>query len=192
VGNNVLCLMASADANPLTATAVTARLKLAEQSLAPFEAVHRDLLAIWGTLETKAQGATAIAGVFLGATISILTRNPDGLNSLQQTLIVVIAGFLAAAVVLALLALTPRPVPLVNDPEHRFRRIRDLLALKDDAEFLSLLPDFYTDEREQWAETISAFSKITITKAKLLYGSHLATALAIIAAVALVKSILFP
>src|SRR5262245_25151518 len=119
------------------ATLITsARLKFAEQTLVPFEAAYRDLSATWAALETKAQGATAIAGIFLGITISVLNGNANTLTRPQKLFSVGIAAALAVAVVLALMALTPRSVPLLN-PEERFRKARDILALEHDAEFLS-------------------------------------------------------
>jgi hypothetical protein len=58
--------MAAPEDHDRKATADAERLKLAEQALAPFEAAHRELSVLWAALETKAQGATAVAGVFPG------------------------------------------------------------------------------------------------------------------------------
>jgi hypothetical protein len=161
------------------------RLKLAEGALAPFEAAHRDLSGLWTTLETKAQGTTTVAGIFLAAAISILTRTPSDLSQVEKILILIIVAALAAAVILALLVLTPRQVP-VNDPEIRFRKVANLLALEDDNELKSMLVDFYTAEKDEWSKTLASFRDIANLKARLLFGSHLATGVAVIAAIALI------
>jgi hypothetical protein len=178
------------ESDPLKPTAIAARLKLAEQALTPFEAAHRDLSGSWAMIETKAQGATAIAGVFLGATISILTKSPQNLSHNQRSLIFGIACALAFAVMMALSALIPGAVPVVDNPEHRFRRVRDLLSLENDTEFLSLLPDVFTDEKDQWVKALASLRKASGRKATLLLLSHLATAVAVIAAVVLVYTLI--
>jgi hypothetical protein len=141
-------------------------------------------------LETKAQGATAIAGVFLGATISILTRGSENLSDLQRGLILAIAALLALAVVLAVSALVPRTLPVALNPENRFRTVRDLLTLDDDTEFMSLLADFYAGEKDEWVATINRLSQVCGEKARFVFGAQLATGGAIIAAVLLVTSML--
>jgi hypothetical protein len=101
-----------------------------------------------------------------------------------------IALALTLTVALALAALIPRSVPLVGDPEGRFRKVRDLLALGDEAECLPLLTDFYIGEQDQWVQTLSALRRVCDQKATLVFFSQLATALAICGAFALVLSIL--
>jgi len=177
---------AGADDNPLKAAALSARLKIAEQALGPFEAAHRELTAAWTAIDTKAQGATAIAGVFLGAAISILTKDPGALTARERQLVLGITVALAVSVILALFALIPRALPVVDYPESRFRKVRDLLKLDNDAEFLSMLVDPFADERNAWVAALASLQKRSATKARLLLWAHVTTTLAVLQAAILV------
>lgn len=126
---------------------------------------HSDLNETWRQLDTKAQGTTTIAGVFVAATF-VFVRELHSLCPAVWTRVGLAVGLLclAASVTLALVAMWIRQVSAapVGEPIEKFAE--DLVAL-DSRERAECMPGFIRDQLGPWKRVNAQVQKKLLSKA---------------------------
>jgi len=144
----------------------------------------------WRSLDTKAQGATAIAGFFLAATVGWSRIEKVGLEATEGWIFLAVIASLAFSVVCAVIALITRSVP--SPPEGSF--IDDLVfpLAKRMSQSDDLADDQATALHEaitgKWKEAIKLAGRMTRFKATWIRRSHLLLIVAASLAVSILSS----
>jgi hypothetical protein len=170
-----------------------ARRILFESSLNAYRERYQELSESWGSLETKAQGNAAIAGIFIAGAFGYINGLKRGLHEYEQALLVVSIVFLLLSVAFSLLVLRIRKMPNAPAGENMDRLVGDLLLVNDPKELSERLPRFTNDQIQLWRTVNKGFAAANKSKARnlLIAQSCLAGAISVIATV-LILAVLLP
>lgn len=146
---------------------------LGRRVLESYRAEYAELSDVWRTLDTKAQGATAIAGIFLAAAFSFAKDAAGRITPLQSGLLALAIGSLLASITLAILALRVRVVSLPPIGEQLEELVNDVLGA-DEVELPDRLPALVRDESKLWKAACRDVAAHNGSKAALLRGSVIA------------------
>lgn len=124
--------------NPTTAKRclVLTELELTQSVLSSYQEEAKKLDDTWRLLETKAQGTTAVVGVFIAAVFAIARSLPAGLSAGYRGLLVASVALLVASVLLSVAALRVRSVIAHPGGAVTRKLVLDYLGVRtaDDAE----------------------------------------------------------
>lgn len=157
--------------------------ELLEQVLEAYQTEYSELIQNGRNLETKAQGTTAIAGIFLGGLFGFL-RDPQ-CHRLLATLFWTAASTLGCAIVFAALVLLvrTRKIIFLGDTVNQFAR--DLLPL-DQPTLSARLPAFPGDVASVWRQRVNETRSTVAKRGDLLWIAQLLLMLGIILSIAAV------
>ncbi|MGQ0761785.1 MAG: hypothetical protein ACT4OT_07195 [Acidobacteriota bacterium] len=141
---------------------------------------YKDVSETWRNLEGKAQGAVAIAGIFVAGAFAYI-RDAKTPGSLEKVSLAVSIFSLMASVLFAIWALKVRKVPAPPWGSEIGKLVQDLLAIKDDPELAKRVPLFTTDQVKLWETSTNKAKKVNQSKANWLLASHVFLVLAILA-----------
>jgi hypothetical protein len=133
-------------------------------------AEYKELSENWRILDTKAQGATAISGIFLAAAFSIARDASGKMVLCEKVLLILAIASLVTSITLAVLALWVRSVSLPPIGEQFEDLVADL-PRADLTELPSRLPALVQDESRLWKEASKEVSLHNESKARLLRAS---------------------
>lgn len=141
---------------------------------------YKELAETWRNLESKAQSAITVAGIFIAGAFAYVREIKPPTHTTEKVLLEVSVGFLIASVVLSILALRLRKVaaPLMGDNMNTM--VGDLLQLSDDENFLKRLPDHYNDQSGLWRKVKEETHAANQSKARFLWWSHITLVIAIV------------
>jgi hypothetical protein len=153
-------------------SAAALRKALEDLWLSALSEQYKESSETWKALETKAQGAITVAGIFLAAVFAF-AREAASLDLLPRILVMISAGLLVGSVAIALLSLEVRPLappPLGNfvDPG-----VQDLLKLADDKLSEATLSAFVSDRATEWRKSNSSLAEENRKKAKQVWLSQI-------------------
>jgi hypothetical protein len=132
--------------------------------LSSYESEYRDLLEAWKLVESKAQGAIAIAGIFLAAAFSFAKDLNEGPGFAARLSLVVSIASLLLAVLLAVMALAVRNVP--RWPAGKtIEDVANPLLKAAEAGLPLFLSALANDQIEVWRDTNSRLAKALASKA---------------------------
>ena len=129
-------------------------------------------------LDTKAQGAVAIAGIFLAAILAILQQGTVG-DLWGEIAMAVSIGSLIGTVLLAIRALGLRKV--VKPPSADDVRRMAVQILTDPATAPERIAGFYGDRASAWSKATRSLDASAAKKAVAVKWAQLALALAVLA-----------
>ena len=140
-------------------------------ALAAYREEYRDLLETWRSVETKAQGLGAIAGIFLAAVFAWAREVPANFGTFERVLLVASIFLLVASIVAAVLALHVRKVAA---PPHQetAEMISDILKKQKPDELPARVAAFYNDQITEWKEANSDIHEHIQRKASWISCGH--------------------
>ena len=159
-------------------------------TLDAFRDEYREHSEIWRSLENKAQGNIAVAGIFVAGSLAYLTKSDVKLYPHEVIFLLAAVVCLIVSVVLSILTIKTQeitPPPLGSFVNH-FTRV--LLGM-DPICFKGFLATFYADHANQWIKVIAELRESNETKAQLLWRAQefLIAAILAVAALSLSKLI---
>ena len=155
------------------------RLEMLRDVLAGYEAEHGRLMDRWKALDTKAQGAVAIAGIFLGGVFTFIRDLEPGAPVVEAWLLIAIALLLTCAVFLSVLALRVRGLIDPMPGEEAERIAKDVVG-RDAAEIRALAPALYGERFNVWREVNVRLRGLVDAKAGRLLLAQTALLLAVL------------
>lgn len=142
------------------------RLDLLKSSLDGCKDYYRDLSTQWSGLDTKAQGAGTVAGIFLAGIFAFVRDVSVESPCLERLAISLAVAFLVASIVCAIWAVVVREADEVSS--HQFSEaVEELYTLEDGASD-ERIRDFYRDQIGVWEEAIIDVKRVVDRKGLLL------------------------
>lgn len=155
--------------------------ELLQQVLSSFRDEWKQHEDLWKMLDTKAQGATAIAGIFIAGASAVARAVPSGASQPFKGALVLAVALLVIAAVLAVLALWVRSFVTPPRGEPFAKLVHDYLRVRkpeDAAERWDLVS---RDQIELWEICIKSLRQTNASKARLLRGAQAFLAAAAVA-----------
>ena len=141
---------------------------------------YKELSETWRNLESKAQGAVTIAGIFIaGAFAYIREVGPQAHRSDRVFLGASILS-LMISVLLSIWALRVRTVAAPPIGEYVDNLVRDLLQVDNDAKLKERVMGFVTDQTDSWRRATRGAKESNKSKANYLLASHVFLVIAIL------------
>jgi hypothetical protein len=139
---------------------------------------HKEYVANWRNLETKAQGTVAVAGIFIAGVFAFLTKSDASITQYENFLLLMAVGFLVSSVISSVLVLKTRKFP--QPPLGAFvdHSVKYLLPV-DDSTFFERLERFNVEYPETWRVVIKETEKIVRLKADRLWIAQILLVFAI-------------
>ena len=158
---------------------------LREATLDAYRDEYGEYSETWRTLETKAQGNIAVAGIFIAGSLAYLTKTDLNLAQHEQVFLLAAIICLIVSVVLSIIVLRSEevtPPPLGSFVSH-FSSV--LLTKTNQTELETYVVTFFNDHAKQWEQVISEIRDGNDTKALFLWRAQLLLIIAIFAVAAL-------
>ena len=140
---------------------------------------YTSLADTWRSLEQKAQGTTAIVGIFLAAA-TLLFGQADQLPALAGYSLVGAVIFLVLSVLFALWSLLVRDFQTVEGTEDVIKAAEDVLGAHDDREASKTIPAYVTDRTAKWQEANTALHEQNQKKAKAVGRAQILLMIAVV------------
>lgn len=162
---------------------------LSRLALESYREEYRDLSETWRSLDTKAQGLGAIAGIFLAALFAWARELPVTLGRCEHWLVVGSILLLVGTILAVVLALRVRRVAAPPLGEETAQMVTDILRKQSADELGERLAAFYHDQITAWKDTNrdmrqhadSKASRIGFAQATVLLAGVFAAVLSILA-----------
>ena len=152
---------------------MTTRTELLKAVLEGYQEEHKDLVETWKTVESKAQGTVAVAGVFLAACFA-WAREADQIKDEWQLVGLVVAVILlVGSVVAALASLKIKDLPRGILGDGLSKLVIDFLSLSDANELGEREEVLYRDSIRLWSENNQSMRSTINRKATCLARSQL-------------------
>jgi hypothetical protein len=161
------------------------RQSLRNATLEAYLAEYKELSETWRSLETKAQGNIAVAGIFIAGSLAYLEKLNPQLRTNEEVFLLIAIGCLIISVILSILVLktqTITPPPLGSFVDHF---TTDLLRLNILASLQTYRSTFFADHVDQWRTVLSEIRESNELKAERLWGAQQFLIAAILAVAAL-------
>lgn len=152
---------------------------IARTALQSAERDYQDLTRIFGVVDSKAQNTAAIAGVLIGAVLTVTGRSDfrTCLRVLETSLLLPLllsTLTLFASVLLSLLAMHLRPVPAPLATNEATRTLANCVLLDDPNLDARCLVGLYSDLVRLWEPVLAQLSEVQRQKAgRLLLAQRL-------------------
>ncbi len=168
---------------------VNPRGELFKAVLDAYRVEYAELYQTWRSIDTKAQGNVAIAGIFLAGLFAFVKDIVLATLWWQKTLLVVSGCALSFSVLLAVLVLKVRTRRSPQVAHYIETLARDLADLSDESDIRSRLPAFASDQIEGWRNSVSEMDRLVTEKANKLYWAQVLLGLGVvsIAIIAILK-----
>jgi hypothetical protein len=171
---------------------------LYKETLDAYVAQYKDITETWKSLETKAQGTVAIAGIFIAsAFVFIKDIRTSNLAFNLKLLLVAAIVCLVLSVVCAILALTLRSITSPPGGEKINLIVKDILKLKEGettethaAALPALRLSLFYEQIRDWKKAIESANAIIAFKVKCLWCAQWLLVLAIVFVVSLTSLII--
>lgn len=151
---------------------------------------YKEYANYWRNLEAKSQGNVAVAGIFIAAAFTVITKTEPQLSEVERLLLLLSVGFLFMSVIFSILVLRIRRIPAPPLGSFADYTVKRLLEA-DDAEFHERLRRFRNDHVNKWRSVMARTAKAVQLKADRLWVAQVLLILAVlmVAALAAVKII---
>jgi hypothetical protein len=154
---------------------------LREATLEAYLEEYKKLNETWRSIETKAQGSIAVAGIFIAGALAFITTANLVLRCHEKILLFIGLSCLIISVILAII--TSRTISIIAAPLGSFRakHTTDLGALRTEAELQEYLPIIFAEHVAEWKKVIAAMNAVNDRRAQMLWLAQLFLILAILA-----------
>ncbi len=153
--------------------------------------VYGELTDTWRGLEAKAQGATAIVGIFLAGAF-VLASRAESLGPIEKSLLLLAVGVLVAAAVVALFSLRVRTFDTLEDIDSARDAARAVIETEDNADAQARIRKYVLDRVAQWRDASEALREQNHSKAGALGASQSVIILGAVLLLAVFGASLFP
>jgi hypothetical protein len=143
------------------------RIELLRDARDAYRAEYQILSERWKTLETKAQGTVAIAGIFLGGIFSFIKDLNTASPTLERWLLSLLAVLLGISVAFSVVALRVREIADPLPGEEAERMVLAVCSLPRE-EIPDRLPDLYGEQFHVWKDVNARMRDCVTTKAARL------------------------
>ncbi|HEU0013985.1 MAG TPA: hypothetical protein VFQ45_09895 [Longimicrobium sp.] len=126
------------------------KVSLQRQVVAAYEREYRDLVESWKSVETKAQGTVAMAGIFLAAVFAFARGVSANEPGWQRWILTTAILTLLASVLFALLSLWGRKVASPPPPVEIEQDVCLMMPVSDPVAFAEYERRLGADEARQW------------------------------------------
>ena len=142
---------------------------------------YKQLKETWRSIEAKAQGSIAVAGIFIAGALAFLTKLETYLGRPDKVLLFAGLACLIASVILAILVLRTHvtTVPPLGTVVGQYAL--GMVNVQAAADLELHTAAFFNDVVSRWQNIISEVGKANEAKAKTLWWAQLFLILAIIA-----------
>ena len=154
---------------------------LYDNVITAYEDEYKDINETWRSIETKAQGTVAIAGIFAAGAFAFTRELLVNVNPTQRWLHVLTMAFLISSVIMAVWALFVRRTSGAPLGESMENIVRDLV-LNDvpESELPQRLNNLQKEQAARWRSVNAELTTSNVTKGRLLRISQCLLVLAII------------
>jgi hypothetical protein len=141
---------------------------------------YKELAQTWRGLEGKAQGAIAVAGIFIGGAFAYIRDINPGTRLYEKVFLGMTVVFLIISVILSVLVLKTRKIPSL--PLGRFVSyyVKHLVKVEAEKDFQEYLSVFFSSHSERWLAVTSRMYEVNRLKAKYLWLAQLSLMAAIL------------
>lgn len=146
---------------------------LRQTVLEAYREEYKDIADTWRNLEGKAQGAIAIAGIFIAAALTYIRELSAQTGVTDKLLLSIAVVSLVASVVCSILALKIREVAAPPMGEYVDGLVAHLLPIEDQAELKERVTRFFHDQATAWRDMKREADEINQLKAKYLWRGQL-------------------
>jgi gas vesicle protein len=126
---------------------------------------YRHLSETWRSLDTKAQGLGALAGIFLAAVFASAREPRSGFGSCERVLVVATILLLVGAIIAAVFALRVRSLAAPPLGEETAQMVADILHKAKADELEERVAAFYNDQMKAWNDTNKQMRQHALSKA---------------------------
>lgn len=155
---------------PAPPTVIALRQKLFDASLDSAKSIYAARVDQWKTLETKAQGTVAVAGIFLGGVFAMARDVKVETGNFERTLLMLTSISLLLAVAAAVLALHVRATPMPGGKLNE--TVKRLLLPERTDQLEDRVPRFIGDRARDLHTCASKLATVNKTKAAQLRGAQ--------------------
>jgi hypothetical protein len=148
------------------------------QVLTAYEVEYRDLADNWRSLDGKAQGTVAIAGVFIGGAVAFAQRLSSDSSNAMRTAVGLGVLLLLVCVGFAISVLRIRTVNAPPDGDSVRKLVADLLEVSE-SERAGRYLGYLEDRVVAWKTGIDEVASVNDSKATALWRAQLSLAAAI-------------
>lgn len=130
---------------------------------------YKELAQAWRNLDGKAQGAIAVAGIFIAGSFAYLRDLNQNTRVYERAFLGMAILFLIICIILSVLVLRTRkvrPLPLGKFVTHYARA---LVEVENEADFQAYLKEFFNAHTEKWLTVISRMEEVNRLKARYLW-----------------------
>lgn len=142
---------------------------------------YKQLKETWRSIETKAQGSIAVAGIFIAGALAFLTKMDAHLRCHEKILMFVGLSCLIFSVILAILALRTKTTKVPPLGGFAGGYGIELVKVNNEADLQIHLGAFFRDGVSRWRDVITEVSESNEEKANTLLCSQLFLIFAIVA-----------
>lgn len=148
-------------------------LELMQSVLTAYREEGKQLDDTWRLLETKAQGTTAVVGLFIAAAFAVARSLPAGLSPSYKVLLVASVALLVISAVLSVAALKVRPV--ISPPGGAITRdlVLDYLNVRTTADADERYLRHLRDQFAMWDNATRTHIAANRSKARLVLVAQL-------------------
>lgn len=155
--------------------------RLRKAALDAYLEEYKQLKETWRSIETKAQGSIAVAGIFIAGALAFLTKMDAHLRCHEEILLFAGLACLIASVILAILVLRTRTTRAPPLGSFAGAYAIELVKVNTDADLQLHLDAFFRDGVSRWRDMITEVGKANESKADTLWCAQLFLIFAIVA-----------
>jgi hypothetical protein len=126
---------------------------------------YRDLSETWRSLDAKAQGTGAIAGIFLAAIFAWVRELPTWFGSTERRLVVAGIASLILSIIATVLALLIQRVAAPPLGDATGEMVRDIVAKQRAEELPDRVVALCNDQIDLWKESNADMTRVSESKA---------------------------
>lgn len=153
---------------------------LRREALEAYREDYKELVDNWRSLESKAQGAVAIAGIFIAGAFAFIREIDTNTYLIEKILLVAVILFLITSVAFSVYALKIRAIAAPPFGANVERLVNDLLNIEDQSEIAERLPNYINDQISEWKKVNGEVEIAIESKAERLWRAQRALLYAIL------------
>lgn len=156
--------------------------------IASYQDAYKERTDNWKSLETKAQGSIAIAGIFIAGAFAYIDKSAATMTMPQQFLAIIAVASLVASVLLAVHALKIQEV--LTPPYGSFVKanVDCFLSITGEAEFRERVEYFDYDMVSQWERVLNVVDEQIAKKVDCLFNAQASLVFAVVVVAILAAS----
>ncbi len=148
---------------------------------------YTDVCRNWRSIESKAQGTVAIAGIFIAGTFAVLAQF-GGMPSWATSVIVGVLFALVGAVLCSLCALFVSEYDALDDTSEVLKRADQVLSADSEIQGKAEIRNFVDDLAKTFARTNAGIHRINRKKANWVLAAQTCLAIGVVAAAVIIAA----